>query len=201
MAIGSRVKHTCQQCGHWRWMYKSQAAVTKFCSRACHSANRRILDAARFWSMTDRDISDCWLWTGNLTPSGYGIFRLGRDSRANRVAWILSHGAPIPAGMVIRHTCDTPRCVRPDHLVIGTHLDNQRDSAARGRRPYQRDLAAFARKFAKLTDRDVIEIRSIPGRLKNGQREALAAKFGVTFGCIKAIRGGVTWKWLESESG
>lgn len=36
-------------------------------------------------------------------------------------------------GVVARHTCDNPRCINPEHIIPGTHADNNRDRAERGR--------------------------------------------------------------------
>ena len=78
----------------------------------------------------------CWEWTAWIDRDGYGRIREGgRGSRrltAPRVAWEIANG-PVPAGMVVRHTCDNPSCVRPSHLEIGTHADNNHDMAARRR--------------------------------------------------------------------
>lgn len=82
----------------------------------------------KFWNQVDKT-GDCWIWTGR-TERGYG--RVGRRGLAHRVAYEFSKG-PIPEGLEIRHTCDTPPCVKPDHLVAGTHAENMRDMVERER--------------------------------------------------------------------
>jgi len=80
----------------------------------------------------------CWLWTASLSGGGYGSFRVGEKKLyAHRVAYDLYKG-PIPEGdgyhgTCVCHTCDTPECVNPEHLFLGTHTDNMRDRSAKGR--------------------------------------------------------------------
>lgn len=92
---------------------------------------------ANFWSKVD--VPDgCWLWTAGRDSDGYGKLAIGlggkeqRHTRAHRFAYEAFNG-PIPDGMVVMHTCDNPPCVRPDHLVLGTPLDNNDDKVAKGR--------------------------------------------------------------------
>lgn len=77
--------------------------------------------------------SGCYLWIGSYTGHGYGSFWTGtRNERAHRVAWQFAHG-PIPNGQEVCHRCDVPSCVNPDHLFLGTHQRNMRDSFDKGR--------------------------------------------------------------------
>ena len=90
----------------------------------------------RFWSKVLRGGPEqCWPWqTSASTTGGYGKFRLStnRLMNAHKMAYILSKGE-VPDGKVVRHKCDNPLCCNPDHLELGTQLDNVWDMQARGR--------------------------------------------------------------------
>jgi hypothetical protein len=95
--------------------------------------------AGRFWKKADRSQHSpggCWLWIGARNNLGYGVFavelRPTRLALAHRVAFALAVG-PVPRGLVVRHRCDTPSCVNPDHLLLGTQKHNVADCIERGR--------------------------------------------------------------------
>lgn len=87
----------------------------------------------RFWSKVNISTS-CWNWIGCLNNKGYGEFRVWKtwSEYAHRFSWAL-HFGPIPNGLKVLHRCDNPRCVRPDHLFLGTQADNVADMLAKGR--------------------------------------------------------------------
>lgn len=88
---------------------------------------------SRFWNKVSKG-DGCWEWTGCLFKTGYGKMR-GNNNKtvyAHRVSYEINKG-PIPAGLLIRHSCDNRKCVRPDHLLAGTHMDNSHDAIERGR--------------------------------------------------------------------
>ncbi len=94
---------------------------------------------SRFWPKVEKGgAGDCWEWTANKTPFGYGkIFgpdEMGRRRglKAHRVSWNIHHG-PIPLGRIVMHTCDNPGCVNPAHLRLGSYRDNNLDKAIKGR--------------------------------------------------------------------
>lgn len=118
----------------------------------------------------------CWEWQGSLTRDGYGlIWRDGKVARAHRCAYEQMHG-PIPAGMVVRHTCDNPPCCNPAHLILGTQLDNLSDMNRKGRHNTARGQDHTA---AKLTMEQARTIRTRYARRETAGPK-LAAEYGVT---------------------
>lgn len=76
----------------------------------------------------------CWLWTKvPRKPDGSGCISIkGRTLKVSRVSYEF-HIGPIPPGMEVCHRCDTPACINPSHLFLGTHSDNMSDCTRKGR--------------------------------------------------------------------
>jgi len=75
----------------------------------------------------------CWVWIGSVDRHGYGRSQLGGAMRRmHRVAWELKNG-PVPAGQMVLHRCDNPRCCNPVHLFLGDDATNAQDKARKGR--------------------------------------------------------------------
>lgn len=89
----------------------------------------------RFWAKVRVVPSGCWEWQGaNDGRQGYGKFKVGgRSVRAIRWIFEVYFPGKLRAHHVVMHTCDNPRCVRPDHLKLGTHRQNMRDKSRKGR--------------------------------------------------------------------
>jgi len=87
--------------------------------------------------VTTRDRSEgCWEWHLRLLSDGYGqVMYEGVMWRAHRLALVLD--GDDPTGSLVLHSCDNPPCVNPDHLRIGTHVDNHNDMVERGRAAWQ----------------------------------------------------------------
>lgn len=161
---------------------------------------------AERWASRVRKTDTCWLWTGYLSH-GYGeISRGGREganAKAHRVAWELFRGE-IPAGLMVCHHCDVPACVNPDHLFLGTALDNKRDEIAKGRQapPEVKRHQGVKNGRARLSEDDVRAIRaeyaSLPRKtyIKRGALAAIARRFGVVPDAVREIALGRSWSHL-----
>lgn len=126
----------------------------------------------------------CWQWTKSLTHNGYGRTRhRGHEKRAHRVAYELAFGC-VPADKQVCHHCDNPACVNPDHLFIGTQLDNMRDMIAKGRKVVNA-LRGEKHPRAKLSDADVAALRA-----DKRESRVLAAEYGITQIHVNCLRRG-----------
>lgn len=132
----------------------------------------------------------CWLWTGALSSNGYG--RVSSNHRqigqAHRLFYAL-HKGPIPTGMFVCHKCDTRSCVNPDHLFLGTRIDNINDMVRKGR-----STLGVKNPGSKLTEAEVIDI--FMSRLKLRQ---IATQFGISVTQVDYIRNRRHWKHVTQN--
>lgn len=143
----------------------------------------------RFWrKVAKAGRTECWMWKGAKKPSGYGNVRRNKVyTTAHRLAWELTFG-PIPKGMQIQHSCDTPSCCNPNHLMLGTVVSNYVDMLKKGRDKtnHRNRRYGIDNHNAKLTKEQVEEIRRyyVPGKVRQVD---LAEKYGVSQVLISII--------------
>ncbi len=135
----------------------------------------------------------CWVWTANKTRHGHGQMKAnGKTMPAHRLSWEL-HRGPVSDDMEVCHDCpagDNPACVNPDHLFVGTHDDNMKDMAEKGR---GRGPNGETNSHAVLTEAHIreIRIRYAAGRIRYRD---LAVEFGVDTTTIGNIARRETWR-------
>jgi hypothetical protein len=147
--------------------------------------------AERFWLFVDKS-DGCWEWRGFCVPDGYGRLKNdGKQLKAHRVSWEL-HNGPIPDGMWVLHHCDNRKCVRPDHLFLGTHQDNMDDMTTKGRRP-----TCDSHGMAKLTREQVAAMRQ--ARKEGLSYSEIGKAFGVHNTTAHRAVTGLTWQQPQKE--
>ena len=183
----------------------------------------------RLLSKQQVNATGCWDWIGatNGKSNPYGRLNIAALAdrrvalvRAHRVSWLLLRG-PIAAGLHVLHKCDNTLCINPDHLFLGTHLDNMADREQKGRnRPirgseWQAAHAGTVRRredqyfvkfpemvargsqvpWAKLDEAKVLEIRRRLGGVVMGRLVfELAEEYGVSHHTIRLIAKRKVWK-------
>jgi plasmid maintenance system antidote protein VapI len=150
---------------------------------------------ARFWARVEKT-DGCWVWTGGPSKYAYGMVYgvsgvPGLSVRAHRFSYELEFGA-IPDGLFVLHRCDNRRCVRPDHLFLGTHADNMADMVAKRRQAHNRGELS---PNAILTDAQVREILRLSRTMR---QKAIARMFGVNRATISSIISRASWKHIST---
>lgn len=145
-----------------------------------------------FWSHVDvRGADECWNWQGATFKDNKRVRGQVRINRkiylASRVAFLIAYGHfPVPNGL---HSCDNPLCVNPKHIHEGTHQDNMKEKAERGR-----VVVSLGEQHGlhKLSDDQVQAIRDT-----EGTQRSIAEHFGVSQPTVSHIKSGKTWRHTQ----
>lgn len=141
---------------------------------------------------TPEPFSGCWIWTGAIgghPRRWYGHMTVyGKTSRAHRISWLLYRGTPIPEKMAVLHHCDSGLCVNPNHLFLGTHLDNMRDMVTKGR---SSSRIGTDNTNCKLSEEQVSDIRN-----RKETSPVVAAIYGINESHVRNIRLRLKWRNL-----
>ena len=169
----------------------------------------------RFWKKVNKDgpikshcqhLGPCWILMASKRNKGYGAFCYIRDGvivhgRSHRYIWEMSYG-PIPVGLCVLHACDTPACVNPLHLWLGTKADNNADMIRKGRNVkgntyseghYKRGITHHN---TRLTEEQVREMR---GKYADGRTSfnTLAQEYKIAIAHAYRIVRRKAWKHVQ----
>lgn len=137
--------------------------------------------------------SGCWIWL-SANRNCYGrIYFGGRRYSAHRISYEIHKGVKVPEDMLACHKCDTRCCVNPDHLFIGTNLENMQDMVRKGRNRHWRPVGRKSRATGKplgpkpkLSSEDVRNIRQ-RWESGDGPQSKIARDYGVAQSLISRI--------------
>lgn len=148
-------------------------------------------DIELFLKKIEKQENGCWIWQAGTQKNSKGVkygkhhADNGKTVTAHRFSYSKFIGA-IPDGMYVCHKCDTPLCVNPEHLFIGSHKDNMDDMVRKNRlyKAYGENMHS-----SKLTNEQAKAIRDSDDNCKS-----LAIKNNVSVTTIKRIKIKETYK-------
>lgn len=109
------------------------------------------------------EVTGCLVWTGSLDRWGYGRFHWnGKEHPAHRAAWKLHTGQELEPDVCVLHHCDNRACIRIEHLFLGSHADNVKDKASKGRSGIGRGQLPYG--VERVGKRYRARLRCRPGR-------------------------------------
>lgn len=146
----------------------------------------------RFFSKVYReDDEQCWLWLGGLNNGGYGVMGIKRKIHlVHRLSYAM-HNGKVPDGKCVLHTCHTKECVNPHHLVVGTRVENNRQTAEEGRlgnAKLNRGTVGYIRFIHELFGWDELPKMFVARRL--------ATIFPISHTSMYNLLRNATWKWV-----
>lgn len=189
------ITRNCLNCN--KPLKESQPLSAKYCCREClytaMGGRVKMPIEMRFFRHVNKT-ETCWEWTGKINRGGYGVIWSMKKSgsageeRAHRVSWRIHYGE-ITGGLFVLHRCDNRKCVRPDHLFLGTFQDNMDDMKMK-----RRSTIGTRNPRAKFTEDDVRAIRKFPAHISNVE---IAAQFSMSRRNVADIRAHKIWKYVE----
>ena len=183
-------KHRCQ-CGCDEVIMVTQHHYGNGIPRYIHGHQQRVreypADVERFWEAVDRNGEDkCWSMkrkdgSPGRHTAGYVGIRSDNPAvkgLAHRLSYLIHYGS-LDTNLDVLHSCDHPWCVNPNHLFQGTHRDNMKDAALKGK---------FAKKRTVATVLRAVEL------LRSGMRQCEVARLtGIGASGLCGIMNGEIW--------
>lgn len=183
-------------CKHCHTVFEHPLKKKMYCSDSCRNLDypKKKIDFVEDWrcAITAKLDTPCWECRGTCVTQGGHIHvkRYGKVTTLHRHLYDELFGA-IPDGILVRHKCDNPICINPEHWELGTHADNMHDKTVR-----LRGIRGESHFRATLTDAEVLEIFNAEERY--GLRSELARKYNTHWMNIQSIRIGRTWRHITN---
>ena len=192
-----------------RWGFNSRVQLTEEDCPDCCGHGWRSADvdepiypadfADRFWSKVDKGgPDDCWIWKGGVVGTGYGMVKLPRSRKmkvASRVSLEIKMGRFLHRFELACHTCDTPLCVNPAHLFVGSNSDNMADASAKDRiHRWNGARSGSQNPRAKLDESQALAIK-----FDERIHRLIAVDYGVSETTVTNIKNGRVWAHLPDE--
>lgn len=134
---------------------------------------------------------DCLPWPFSVDRHGYGTVGVdGHRQIVSRLVCERAHGQPPTPDHHAAHSCGNGNkgCVNKRHLSWKTRAENEADKVVHGTSNRGERCGG-----AKLTEAQVLEIRSLAGRLTHRE---IAERFPVNRQTVSKIINGDRWSWL-----
>jgi len=171
-----------------------------------NKTNWSVLIEKKFWSkvIIPKDIvNECWIWNHRIDKGGYGIFWFNGNKRAHRLSYEYFNGK-IKNNLHICHSCDNPICVNPNHLWMGTNLQNQQDKVKKGRSTIKHDDQIIIDILNKIQNGEIKSYAGLskekvsPGNIMGILRGEYRYNFGELFD-LEELRSKIRGKFTDQE--
>jgi hypothetical protein len=160
------------------------------------------------WFFEQKNIneSNCWEWNGVINSGSGQLSVKGKRILAHRFSLQLHIKRIIPKGTEVRHMCNNPICINPEHLKEGTHYENMQDMVRSNRQAKGKFLSekltgiehikarGAGNSNVKLTEKQVIEIKTMKETIS---KKKLSDMYGVSSTQISRIHNGESWSYLN----